>query len=168
VTLPDGRLSSPFELLWLVFERLHVQSKHVAVFRNLSSHLFSKQRTYGRGPKIFFIRQRWKGSDYRKQSTYGQGGEGFAFERKVRREFGNDFVAKLERSLISERVRAGLRNARAKGKRLGRPPVAVDAARIASLRASGQSWPQIARELGVSVGKVYQASNGGTLGRHSA
>src|SRR3979490_350267 len=30
-------------------------------------------------------------------------------------------VAKLERSLIAERVRAGLRNARAKGKRLGRP-----------------------------------------------
>ena len=55
-------------------------------------------------------------------------------------------------------MRAGLRNARAKGKRLGRPPVAVDAARIASLRASGQSWPQIARELGVSVGKVYQAA----------
>jgi len=67
-------------------------------------------------------------------------------------------VAELERSLIAERVRAGLRNARAKGKRLGRPPVAVDAARIASLRASGQSWPQIARELGVSVGKVYQAA----------
>jgi len=67
-------------------------------------------------------------------------------------------VAELERSLIAERVRAGLRNARAKGKRLGRPPVIVDTARIAFLRASGQSWPQIARELGVSVGKVYQAA----------
>jgi len=67
-------------------------------------------------------------------------------------------VAELERSLIAERVRAGLRNARAKGKRLGRPPVTVDTTRIASLRASGQSWPQIARELGVSVGKVYQAA----------
>jgi DNA invertase Pin-like site-specific DNA recombinase len=31
-------------------------------------------------------------------------------------------VAELERSLIAERVRAGLQNARAKGKRLGRPP----------------------------------------------
>jgi DNA invertase Pin-like site-specific DNA recombinase len=66
-------------------------------------------------------------------------------------------VAELERSLIAERVRAGLRNARAKGKRLGRPRVAVDAARIASLRASGQSWPQIAKALGLSVGTVYQA-----------
>ena len=33
-------------------------------------------------------------------------------------------MAEFERSLIQERVRAGLRNARAKGKRLGRPEVA--------------------------------------------
>lgn len=66
-------------------------------------------------------------------------------------------VAELERSLIAERVRAGLRNARAKGKRLGRPRVAVDAAEVARLRASGASWPAIARKMGVSVGKVYQA-----------
>jgi DNA invertase Pin-like site-specific DNA recombinase len=31
-------------------------------------------------------------------------------------------VAELERSLIVERVRAGMRNARAKGRRIGRPP----------------------------------------------
>src|ERR1700680_2526769 len=67
-------------------------------------------------------------------------------------------VAELERSLIGERVRAGLRNAKAKGKRLGRPRIVVDTARIASLRASGASWPHIARELGVSVGTVYQAA----------
>jgi DNA invertase Pin-like site-specific DNA recombinase len=67
-------------------------------------------------------------------------------------------VAELERSLIVERVRAGLRNARAKGKTLGRPRVAVDAARIATLRASGLSWPKIASELGVSVGTVFQAA----------
>jgi DNA invertase Pin-like site-specific DNA recombinase len=64
-------------------------------------------------------------------------------------------VAELERSLIAERVRAGLRNARAKGKRLGRPRVAVDAAQIACLRTSGQSWRAIAKELGVSVGTVH-------------
>jgi DNA invertase Pin-like site-specific DNA recombinase len=67
-------------------------------------------------------------------------------------------VAELERSLIAERVRAGLRNARAKGKTLGRPRVAVDAAEVARLRACGASWPSIARELGVSVGTVYQAA----------
>jgi DNA invertase Pin-like site-specific DNA recombinase len=70
-------------------------------------------------------------------------------------------VAELERSLIAERVRAGLRNAKAKGKRLGRPRVTVDAARIASLRASGLSWPKIAAELGVSVGKVYEVAQSG-------
>jgi resolvase-like protein len=32
-------------------------------------------------------------------------------------------VAELERSLIVERVRAGMRNARAKGKQIGRPPL---------------------------------------------
>jgi DNA invertase Pin-like site-specific DNA recombinase len=67
-------------------------------------------------------------------------------------------VAELERSLIAERVRAGLRNAKAKGRRLGRPRVAVDTARIAALRASGLSWPQIAKALGLSVGTVYQTA----------
>jgi DNA invertase Pin-like site-specific DNA recombinase len=67
-------------------------------------------------------------------------------------------VAELERSLIVERVRAGLRNARAKGKTLGRPRTAVDTARIDRLRASGLSWPKIAAEMGVSVGTVYQAA----------
>jgi putative DNA-invertase from lambdoid prophage Rac len=66
-------------------------------------------------------------------------------------------VAELERSLIVERVRAGLRNARAKGKRLGRPRKIVDTARIAALRAQGTSWPKIAAQLGVSIGKVYAA-----------
>ena len=67
-------------------------------------------------------------------------------------------VAELERSLIAERVRAGLRNARAKGKRLGRPPLFPDTAQITRLRAAGLSWPKIARELGVSVGTVYEAA----------
>ncbi len=66
-------------------------------------------------------------------------------------------VAELERSLIAERVKAGLRNARAKGKRLGRPRVVVDAARIARRRAQGASWRTVARELGASVGAVFAA-----------
>src|SRR2546427_2532387 len=44
-------------------------------------------------------------------------------------------VSELERSIIVERVKAGLRNARAKGKRLGRPRKVVDATRITILRA---------------------------------
>ena len=66
-------------------------------------------------------------------------------------------VAELERSLIVERVKAGLRNARAKGRRLGRPRVAVDARRIATLRASGHSWSQIAERTGWTKGTVQRA-----------
>jgi hypothetical protein len=54
--------------------------------------------------------------------------------------------------------KSGIAAAKSKGKRLGRPRVSVDTARIASLRASGRSWPQIAAELGLSVGTVYQAA----------
>ena len=64
-------------------------------------------------------------------------------------------VAELERSLIAERVRAGLRNAKAKGKKLGRPRVAVDAARVARLRALGASWREISRELGTRGRPAY-------------
>jgi DNA invertase Pin-like site-specific DNA recombinase len=63
-------------------------------------------------------------------------------------------VAELERSLIAERVRAGLRNARAKGRRLGRPKVHADTADIAALRSQGLTVATIARQLGVSVGTV--------------
>ncbi len=66
-------------------------------------------------------------------------------------------VAELERSLIAERVRAGLRNARAKGKKLGRPRKAVDRSRIASLRRVGCSWAAIGQELGVGEGTVRRA-----------
>src|SRR5438874_8549378 len=43
-------------------------------------------------------------------------------------------MAEFERALIQERVSAGLRNAKSKGKKLGRPRVIVDAYRIVSLR----------------------------------
>src|SRR5215470_7859626 len=66
-------------------------------------------------------------------------------------------VAELERSLIAERVRAGLRNARAKGKRLGRPRVIVDSARIALLRAQGHSWSKICNETGIGKGTAQRA-----------
>jgi len=66
-------------------------------------------------------------------------------------------MAEFERALIQERVRAGLRNARAKGRRLGRPRVVVDASRIATLRARGDSWSQIQTELRVSKGTAQRA-----------
>jgi DNA invertase Pin-like site-specific DNA recombinase len=67
-------------------------------------------------------------------------------------------VAELERSLIVERVRAGLRNARAKGKRIGRPTANVDAAQIAQLRASNVSWREIGRRLGISARTARRTS----------
>jgi DNA invertase Pin-like site-specific DNA recombinase len=69
-------------------------------------------------------------------------------------------VAELERSLIAERVRAGLRHAKAKGKRLGRPTKHVDPARVAELRAQGLSWRKLGLRLGVSPARAYAASKG--------
>src|SRR6516165_7252918 len=65
-------------------------------------------------------------------------------------------VAELERSLIVERVRAGLRNARAKGRKLGRPRMILDAPKIARLRAQGRTVREIATELGYSRSLVHK------------
>jgi DNA invertase Pin-like site-specific DNA recombinase len=59
-------------------------------------------------------------------------------------------IAQLERSLIAERVRAGLRRAKAEGKRLGRPRVEVDQARLTSVMRRGLSVRDSARLLGIS------------------
>lgn len=69
-------------------------------------------------------------------------------------------VAELERNLIVERVRAGLRHARSKGKQLGRPRKSIDVAQIKSMRANGASWRVIARTLGLSVGSVFAVAKG--------
>jgi len=66
-------------------------------------------------------------------------------------------MAEFERALIQERVCAGLRHARAKGKRLGRPTVIVDRARIATLRTQGRSWRAIADEMGIGEGTARRA-----------
>jgi DNA invertase Pin-like site-specific DNA recombinase len=68
-------------------------------------------------------------------------------------------VAKQERVRISQRVRAGLETARAKGKRLGRPRVIVDHAAIGRLREQGLSWAKIAERLGVGEGTVYRLAH---------
>jgi DNA invertase Pin-like site-specific DNA recombinase len=65
-------------------------------------------------------------------------------------------MAEFERALIQERVKAGLRNARAKGKRLGRPPAVVDEAEVLTMRNSGASWRTIAEKLGVGLGTAHR------------
>ena len=71
-------------------------------------------------------------------------------------------VAELERSLTVERVKAGLRNAKAKGKRLGRPKRVVDAQRVAALRSQGASWKRIAAGMGIGVGTLYRLAREGS------
>lgn len=52
-------------------------------------------------------------------------------------------IAEFERELIRDRVRSGLAAAKAKGKHVGRPRVAVDGSRIAFLRHQGHSSAEI-------------------------
>jgi DNA invertase Pin-like site-specific DNA recombinase len=71
-------------------------------------------------------------------------------------------MAEFERSLIQERVRAGLALARSKGTTLGRPKVRrdhdKDAKRIRQLRDEGQSYREIADELGRSTMDVHRVA----------
>ena len=66
-------------------------------------------------------------------------------------------VAQFERELIRERVTAGMKSARAQGKRIGRPKRVFDRQRALDLRAAGMSYPQLARELGLGLGTVVRA-----------
>jgi DNA invertase Pin-like site-specific DNA recombinase len=63
-------------------------------------------------------------------------------------------VAQLERDLIRERVSAGIRNAQANGKKLGRPKSAVNREEILKLQRKGHSLRQVAAKLGVGYGTV--------------
>jgi len=63
-------------------------------------------------------------------------------------------VAQLERDLIRERVAAGIRNAKASGKQLGRPRRIVNHDEVLRLRAEGASLREIATNLGVGYGTV--------------
>lgn len=81
------------------------------------------------------------------------GGQGFTMLADLK---GLGAVAELERSLIAERIGAGLRNAVAKGKRLGRPSRNIDGTSVTALRDQGASWRTIARKLGVGIGTLYR------------
>ena len=75
-------------------------------------------------------------------------------------------VAELERSLIIERVRAGLRRARIEGRRLGRPPLRLDHDAILRDRRRGLSLAQLAKTHHASRGTISrvlrQANGAGT------
>jgi DNA invertase Pin-like site-specific DNA recombinase len=67
-------------------------------------------------------------------------------------------VAELERNIISERIKGGLRRAKALGKHVGRPALRngeqVDA--IRRMRKEGKSYQAIAQALGVSKSAVHK------------
>ena len=66
-------------------------------------------------------------------------------------------MAEMERSILIERVRAGMATAKAKGKSVGRPKKVFRRDVAFQMRVAGKSWRAIARELGVSFSTVREA-----------
>ncbi|HSR54331.1 MAG TPA: recombinase family protein [Acidobacteriota bacterium] len=69
-------------------------------------------------------------------------------------------VAQLERDIIAERVKAGLRKAKAEGKSLGRPKAEIDAERLQEMAEKGMSLRQMARLLKVGKSTVARKLKG--------
>jgi DNA invertase Pin-like site-specific DNA recombinase len=65
-------------------------------------------------------------------------------------------MAEFEREIIRERVIAGLRQAKKKGKKLGRPRVRFDVEMARRLRGEGLSYKVVAKRLGISVGAIHE------------
>jgi DNA invertase Pin-like site-specific DNA recombinase len=65
-------------------------------------------------------------------------------------------IAELERSLIVERVRAGMRRAKLEGRRIGRTPLDVDHAALVRDRLSGMSLTHVAKKYGLSRASVVR------------
>jgi DNA invertase Pin-like site-specific DNA recombinase len=68
-------------------------------------------------------------------------------------------IAELERSLIVERVRAGMRRAKLEGRRIGRTPLQVDRAALLRDRQRGLSLNQLARAYKISKASVCRVLN---------
>ena len=65
-------------------------------------------------------------------------------------------VAEFERELIRERVRAGIKSARHKGKQLGRRRVVFDRSKAVEMHAAGATVREIARALQVGNGTIQR------------
>jgi DNA invertase Pin-like site-specific DNA recombinase len=68
-------------------------------------------------------------------------------------------MSELERSLIVERVRAGMRRAKLEGRRIGRAPLNIDRAQVVADRLSGMSLTKVARKYHVSRATVCRLVN---------
>ena len=69
-------------------------------------------------------------------------------------------VAELERNLIAERVRSGMRRARLEGRHIGRRPLELDRAAILRDRQHGQSLGQLARNYNTSRATIHRVLQG--------
>jgi DNA invertase Pin-like site-specific DNA recombinase len=65
-------------------------------------------------------------------------------------------ISEFERSLICERVKAGMQRAKKDGKHCGRPRKGFDAELVLRLRRSGLGLRQIAKQAGVSYGTIHR------------
>lgn len=65
-------------------------------------------------------------------------------------------IAELERSLIVERIKGGLRRAKAMGRKIGRPGLQINTERIMTLKRQGLSVRSIAKEMGVSPSYIHK------------
>jgi DNA invertase Pin-like site-specific DNA recombinase len=65
-------------------------------------------------------------------------------------------IAELERSLIVERVRAGMRRAKLEGRRIGRTPLNVDHAALVHDRLSGMLLTHVAKKYDLSRASVVR------------
>jgi DNA invertase Pin-like site-specific DNA recombinase len=63
-------------------------------------------------------------------------------------------ISELERGLIVERVRAGMRRAKLEGRRIGRAPLNIDRAQVVADRLSGMSLTGVAKKYHVSRATV--------------
>jgi len=68
-------------------------------------------------------------------------------------------IAELEKSLIVERVRAGMRRAKLEGRRIGRAPLSIDRAAVVADRQSGISLTHVAKKYHVSRATVCRLVN---------
>ena len=69
-------------------------------------------------------------------------------------------IAELERNLIVERVRAGMRRAKLEGRHIGRKRLELDHSAILNDRKRGQSLGQIAKTYSVSRATVHRLLRG--------
>jgi DNA invertase Pin-like site-specific DNA recombinase len=68
-------------------------------------------------------------------------------------------ISELERSLITERVRAGMRRAKLEGRRIGRAPLDIDRVAVVADRLSGMSLTSVAKKYHVSRATVCRLVN---------